>query len=550
MVFLLFPSTSAAIFATFQCEELDNPKHSRYLRIDLSVDCDSDVHRAMVVYAALMVFVYPLGVPAMYAYILFYRFGNQLELLRRIELQRVALQTADTSKRLLNDAREAVTKDDEIKRRPTFTTAFRRVSLRPGRQTAAHNAQVLRRVLSSAENDPQTPHRAVEMRKTPQMLHTMKKPPTMKGPATPEQLGTHSDLRRWERSSSQMSKVEELADQLAALEEEENSARNELPLYAQKLILGYELRTFYFELVECFRKLAIVCAPVFFDAGSVPQLIFGLVVCFMTFGAHMLYAPYVDDVDDYLAQLCQFSIFFSLLLSVALKYDLDTREQPSGVDCLLSVLALLPVIFAIYLESPLYELLTWEWIAAQITCTPVVKARRAFSRANAWLQPTLRTRSTGPRESTWVTAAAESPGRPRQECEIGCVTCSIGSDGKPGREPPVACAEDESIWSSRTDSDRSGRMSRFLVRVPTHGGVPLPPDESPATEASMDERTLMFVGSGGGGPHSRHTDRHQNSTRRRPQAQQELGTIFEAPALTESVSAVSIASEGGESAWV
>ena len=35
-----------------------------------------------------------------------------------------------------------------------------------------------------------------------------------------------------------------------------------LPDYVQKLILGYEMRTYYFELIECGRKLSIVCLPV------------------------------------------------------------------------------------------------------------------------------------------------------------------------------------------------------------------------------------------------------------------------------------------------
>eukprot|EP00966_Prymnesium_polylepis_P240795 5568558-Prymnesium_polylepis.1 len=46
--------------------------------------------------------------------------------------------------------------------------------------------------------------------------------------------------------------------------------------------------------------------PVFFrPSGSVAQLLFGLIVCFLTFGAHMLYCPYVDEGNDRLAQLCQ-----------------------------------------------------------------------------------------------------------------------------------------------------------------------------------------------------------------------------------------------------
>ena len=76
------------------------------------------------------------------------------------------------------------------------------------------------------------------------------------------------------------------------------------------------------QLIECIRKLAIVCLPVFFQpAGSVSQLIFGLMVCFLTFGAYMVYAPYAEQDDDYLAQLCQVQIFFSLVSSITLKYD-------------------------------------------------------------------------------------------------------------------------------------------------------------------------------------------------------------------------------------
>ena len=46
VLFLIYPSTSAAVFATFQCEELSDS--TRWLRADLSVDCDSEIGRAHV----------------------------------------------------------------------------------------------------------------------------------------------------------------------------------------------------------------------------------------------------------------------------------------------------------------------------------------------------------------------------------------------------------------------------------------------------------------------------------------------------------------------
>jgi uncharacterized membrane protein YgcG len=129
-----------------------------------------------------------------------------------------------------------------------------------------------------------------------------------------------------------------------------------LPDYIQKLVMGYEMRTYYFEMIECLRKLAIVCLPVWFQpAGSVSQLVFGLVVCFLTFGVHMVYHPYIERADDRLAQLCQVQIFFSLLSSIVLKYDENTIRDATNIDVLLGALTLLPICIGFILESPLAD---------------------------------------------------------------------------------------------------------------------------------------------------------------------------------------------------
>ena len=60
----------------FACEGLDDGK--RYLRADYTIECDSPKHRAFQFYASLMIIVYPLGIPAVYAALLF----NNRRLLR------------------------------------------------------------------------------------------------------------------------------------------------------------------------------------------------------------------------------------------------------------------------------------------------------------------------------------------------------------------------------------------------------------------------------------------------------------------------------------
>ncbi|CAM9320875.1 unnamed protein product, partial [Sphacelaria rigidula] len=66
ITFVVYSSVSFTIFQTFVCERLDDGV--KYLRADYSLTCSTGVHTAMQVYASLMIFVYPIGVPAFFAW--------------------------------------------------------------------------------------------------------------------------------------------------------------------------------------------------------------------------------------------------------------------------------------------------------------------------------------------------------------------------------------------------------------------------------------------------------------------------------------------------
>ena len=63
---------------------------------------------------------------------------------------------------------------------------------------------------------------------------------------------TADDLRSERSSKGEESEHtrSHLQIQLAKLEQEEKRLRGKLPDYVQKLVLGYELRTYYFEIIE------------------------------------------------------------------------------------------------------------------------------------------------------------------------------------------------------------------------------------------------------------------------------------------------------------
>lgn len=72
--YLIFPGVSAIICRTFSCQNIDkNDEDSGdnfYLRADYSISCTSERYYFGFIWASVMVFVYPFGIPAYYAYVL------------------------------------------------------------------------------------------------------------------------------------------------------------------------------------------------------------------------------------------------------------------------------------------------------------------------------------------------------------------------------------------------------------------------------------------------------------------------------------------------
>ena len=150
----------------------------------------------------------------------------------------------------------------------------------------------------------------------------------------------------------------EVKKRIEEIRKEQEALLEMLPDYVKKLLAGYKLRNAGFEIFECFRKLALVCMPVMFEPGSVPQLLFGLIVCFTTFGLYTKIAPYEEARANVLAQVCQVQIFFALLSAIALKYNADSTDQSvRNMDVMLTVLTCIPLSLTVLLRTPLAKLL-------------------------------------------------------------------------------------------------------------------------------------------------------------------------------------------------
>jgi hypothetical protein len=69
MTFFIYSTVSTAVFQTFACDDVSGLNNS-YLRADYSIVCHTREHKLYQCYAAVMILVYPIGIPLLYAYAL------------------------------------------------------------------------------------------------------------------------------------------------------------------------------------------------------------------------------------------------------------------------------------------------------------------------------------------------------------------------------------------------------------------------------------------------------------------------------------------------
>lgn len=76
LTFLVYSTVSSTIFQAYACDEvLDGSSDGinyTYLRVDYSVMCNTQKHTKYMIYAGFMMFIYPFGIPALYAFLLWH----------------------------------------------------------------------------------------------------------------------------------------------------------------------------------------------------------------------------------------------------------------------------------------------------------------------------------------------------------------------------------------------------------------------------------------------------------------------------------------------
>jgi hypothetical protein len=112
MPFLIYSTVSTTVLQTFACERVDNVNPSataQYLRADYSIQCDTDKHKAFQYYAAVMVVVYPFGIPLFYCWLLYTTKHHHINTIKNDAQQESAMTDAPVTvcQRIVQQLRRA-----------------------------------------------------------------------------------------------------------------------------------------------------------------------------------------------------------------------------------------------------------------------------------------------------------------------------------------------------------------------------------------------------------------------------------------------------------
>ena len=370
LLFLLYPGCSAALFSFFVCYVFDGPGESgaQYLQVDLSIECGGSKWLAVFPYVMVMIGMYPIGTPCIFYSILFSN-RDLLEEMKRTELLAASSKAnikameqfvlAHDGQQTLKDfkARQDKIADQAVKRFAKLNTKL---------ASAAENGGVEGPLTPGGSKNPNAGQKVPGIRHVSANASGKDVDEVIKNSILKLQALTRGKIVRKKTSSDKVAfdaaKLEN--DKLFAKEygtighEIENVANlkrrtealtEQMPSTVQKLVAGYELRCYWFEIFECWRKLALTCLPQLLPSGSIDQLVAGLLISFTTFAMYVAFSPYDDDDNDQLSIVCQSILFFSLLSGIVN----HCGATSDFINLLLPLMILVPLSYLLVVKSGL-----------------------------------------------------------------------------------------------------------------------------------------------------------------------------------------------------
>lgn len=90
---------------------------------------------------------------------------------------------------------------------------------------------------------------------------------------------------------------------------------------------AYEPQLWWWEVLECVRRLLLTGMMVFFLEGTAVQIVIGIMIALASVKVYGFYLPFIDDGDDVLAEVAQWQTFLVLFGALLIRVDVTSDDE-------------------------------------------------------------------------------------------------------------------------------------------------------------------------------------------------------------------------------
>ncbi|CAM9902456.1 unnamed protein product [Phaeothamnion confervicola] len=335
LTFLIYSSVSTVIFQTFKCV---NTGDGEYLRADLTLECYTAEHRCYMGFAGVMIFIYPVGIPLSFLWLLVRHRGRIAEM--------AAVLPADVS----------VSNSIDRWRGGSASGAGDNAAgsggggggSRAGGSGSSGHASKTGLALSQ---------RASSRRLPVERPDPLPAPPSRRVPAARSFSEATATVAAAAAMPAAGAAAAGRGHFVGAGNGDVNRGRGAArpgvervrPHAAHFLALSYRPETYYFEPIECARRLLLTGALVFILPDSPAQSAVACVLCVVFLAAFALLQPFEAREDAVTYTLGALVIFLTMLDSLVIKAEQADAESGSqtAVAAVLITMNVLLVAFVI-----------------------------------------------------------------------------------------------------------------------------------------------------------------------------------------------------------
>ena len=323
LTYLVLPSAASKIFSTFRYDSFCagafgttcDGEWRHFLAVDYSIEAEwtEPVYQATMIYAISMVFVYAVGIPALYT-VLLYRHQRELSIHAPIKLSLSQICSKRKRANLQSDLAKFYFGDETLghgMNDKTFDLLLKEANDPRFMEWAQGNSLL-----------PEETRRLISLLSKRRLI-------SLRSEETQELTSTGGGLH-----PAASSIIPLLSEFFKYQEHEYDKLSHDHML---SFLLGsWEQRTYWFEVFEVSRRLGLSGVLVLFGPGSAVQAGMSILICSASIEMYSLYAPFREHDDEFLQKLAQWQLFMVLLSSILARMEITggTRTRSHSRSCL------------------------------------------------------------------------------------------------------------------------------------------------------------------------------------------------------------------------